>query len=378
MAEQKRYSQYEEAWNQSEKRVNTELQLARGFQVADVYLNRTYLESFSAAPIVPETRALMDTTTLRLLEITKIVYDQKEKFTDKLKSVYSALHSLNSAVALLIQSDGDAVRFFIGTRSVLNAAIAGDVLESTLKGNFPGISYCTLSVSETEKMIDEIKKSGIKSLSSVSVVPSMREENFDTESFVQGIEKFIDTMSGKTYAAVCLATPLDKAVTEQRKHGYEELCSALSPHAKLSLAYGENESSAVNESISSSFSKSVNRSVSNSNTTSSSHSSGTNASTSGGTSANFGTSSSQSDEGGSSGWNAGFGSNSGWSNGSFDSYTSGSSFTQSFSDSQGSSTTDGRTSGTTTTTGSSKTITLTYENKGVETLMKRAQARRGF
>ena len=46
MAEQKRYSQYEEAWNQSEKRVNTELQLARGFQVADVYLNRTYLESF--------------------------------------------------------------------------------------------------------------------------------------------------------------------------------------------------------------------------------------------------------------------------------------------------------------------------------------------
>lgn len=374
MAEQKRYSQYEEAWNQSEKRVNTELQLARGFQVADVYLNRTYLESFSAAPIVPETRALMDTTKLRLLEITKIVYDQKEKFTDKLKSVYSALHSLNSAVALLIQSDGDAVRFFIGTRSVLNAAIAGDVLESTLKGNFPGISYCTLSVSETEKMIDEIKKSGIKSLSSVSVVPSMRVENFDTESFVQGIEKFIDTMSGKTYAAVCLATPLDKAVTEQCKHGYEELCSALSPHAKLSLAYGENESSAVNESISSSFSKSVNRSVSNSNTTSSSHSSGTNASTSGGTSANFGTSSSQSDEGGSSGWNAGFGSNSGWSNGSFDSYTSGSSFTQSFSDSQGSSTTDGRTSGTTTTTGSSKTITLTYENKGVETLMKRAQA----
>lgn len=194
MAEQKRYSQYEEAWNQSEKRVNTELQLARGFQVADVYLNRTYLESFSAAPIVPGTRALMDTTKLRLLEITKIVYDQKEKFTDKLKSVYSALHSLNSAVALLIQSDGDAVRFFIGTRSVLNAAIAGDVLESTLKGNFPGISYCTLSVSETEKMIEEIKKSGIKSLSSVSVVPSMREENFDTESFVQGIEKFIDTM----------------------------------------------------------------------------------------------------------------------------------------------------------------------------------------
>ncbi len=374
MSEQKRYSQYEAAWSQSEKRVNTELQLARGFQVADIYLNRTYLDSFSSAPIVPASRASMDVTKMRLIEITKIVYDQKEKFTDKLKSVYSALHSLDSSVALMIQSDGNAVRFFIGIKSMANTAIAGDVLESTLKGNFPGINCRNLSVSETEKLIDDVKQSGIKSLASVSVVPSMREENFDTESFVQGIEKFIDTMSGKVYVTVCLATPLNKMVTEQRKHGYEELCSALSPHAKLSFAYGENESSAVNESISSSFSKSVNRSVSNSNTTSSSRSSGTNSSTSGGTSSNFGASSSQSSEGSSSGWNAGFGSNSGWSNGSFDSYTSGSSFTQSFSDSEGSTNTDGRSRGTTETVGSSKTITLTYENKGISTLMQRAQA----
>ncbi len=222
MAEQKRYSQYEQAWNQSEKRVRTELQLARGFQVADVYLNRTYLDSFSSAPIVQGSRALMDVTKMRLIEITKIVYDKKEKFTDKLKSVYSALHSLNSSVALVIKSDGNAVRFFIGIKSLANAAIAGDVLESTLKGNFPGISCYSLSVGETEKLIEEVEDSGIKSLASVSVVPSMREENFDTESFVQGIEKFIDTMNGKTYIAVCLATPLDKAVTEQRKHGYPQ------------------------------------------------------------------------------------------------------------------------------------------------------------
>ena len=132
MAEQKRYSQYEQAWNQSEKRVSTELQLARGFQVADVYLNRTYLDSFSSAPIVQGSRALMDVTKMRLIEITKIVYDKKEKFTDKLKSVYSALHSLNSSVALVIKSDGNAVRFFIGIKSFANAAIAGDVLVSTL------------------------------------------------------------------------------------------------------------------------------------------------------------------------------------------------------------------------------------------------------
>ena len=34
MEEQKRYFQYENAWNESEKRVNTKLQLAQGFNVA--------------------------------------------------------------------------------------------------------------------------------------------------------------------------------------------------------------------------------------------------------------------------------------------------------------------------------------------------------
>ena len=64
MTEQKRYSQYENAWNKSEKRVNTELKLAQGFNVADIYLNRTYLENFSAAPIVPASRNLLDSSKI--------------------------------------------------------------------------------------------------------------------------------------------------------------------------------------------------------------------------------------------------------------------------------------------------------------------------
>ena len=66
MAEIKRYSQYEKAWNESEKRVNTELQLAQGFRVADIYLNRTYLESFSATPIVSAPRELLNPSCMRV------------------------------------------------------------------------------------------------------------------------------------------------------------------------------------------------------------------------------------------------------------------------------------------------------------------------
>ena len=362
-----RGNDYENAWQKSSQRVNHELQLAQGFNVADIYLNRTYLDNFSSAPIIPANRNIMDISKIRTIEISKLVFDENEKFTDKLMSVYSALHSLNSCVALILKSDGDKIRFYIGIRSENNTAVCCDVLESTLKGNFPGIVFNQMNVSDTQNLINDIKGGGIKSLASVSIVPSMREEEeHDISTFVQGVEKFIDTMSGKAYTMICLATPLDHQTMQLKKHGYEELCSSLSPHAKLSVAYGKNESLAVNESISSSFSKSVNRSVSNSNSTSTSRSSGSNSSYNSGSSfnANF------SGDGSSFGW----GSNNGYSNGSFDSYTSGSSFTQSISDSEGSSTTDGMTKGETKTTGTSNTITLNFENKGVESLMQRAQA----
>ncbi len=361
-----RGSDYEKAWQKASQKANHELQLAQGFNVADIYLNRTYLDSFSSAPIIPASRAVMDISKIRTIEISKLVFDENEKFTDKLMSVYSALHSLNSSVALILRSDGDKIRFYIGIRAENNTAVAFDVLESTLKGNFPGIVFNSMNISDSQNIIDSIKASEIKSLSSVAIVPSMREEDNDISAFVQGIEKFIDTMSGKAYTMICLATPLDNRTMQLKKHGFEELCSSLSPHSKISVAYGKNESLAVNESISTSFSKSVNRSVSNSNSTSQSRSSGTNQSSSSGSSfsGNF------SGDGSSFGW----GSNDGYSNGSFDSYTSGSSFTRSISDSEGSSTTEGSTKGETVTTGTSNTITVNFENKGVENLMERAQA----
>lgn len=39
MGQVTRYSESEQAWNKSEQNRITELQLARGFQVADIYLN---------------------------------------------------------------------------------------------------------------------------------------------------------------------------------------------------------------------------------------------------------------------------------------------------------------------------------------------------
>ena len=73
-------------------------------------------------------------------------------------SVYSALHSLNSAVALIIDSDGEKIRFYMGTRSEQNSSLAGDILESTLKGNFPGIVYDSKDINDIQDVITGIQK----------------------------------------------------------------------------------------------------------------------------------------------------------------------------------------------------------------------------
>ena len=362
-----KYSEFEHAHQELVRRDNYKQELARGFNVADIYLNRTYLDNFAAAPIIPPDAEITDISKLRTIEISKIVYDENEKFTDKLMSVYSALYSLGISVALIIKSDGDIVRFFLGVRSEHNIAIAGDILESTLKGNFPGIMFNSMDIRQTDSLLSSIKAENIKSLASVTIVPSLRDDAVtDKEAFVQGIEKFIDTMSGKKYSVVCLATPLSSQTIQRRKHGYEEMASALSPYAKVSIAYGKNESLAVNESISSSFSKSVNHSVSNTNSTNTSYSSGTNRGRSSGSGYNM----NFQGDGSSFGWSGNYGETSG----SFDSYTSGSSFSQSFSDSSGETNTSGSSRGETRTDGTSDTLTLTYENKGIEFLIERANS----
>lgn len=210
MTQVTRYLETEQKWRKSEQQRLTELQLAQGFQVADIYLNRSYLDSFSSASIISANHSIMDTSKLRLIEISKLVFDANEKFTDKLMSVYSALHSLNSSVALIINSDGQKIKFYIGIRSEKNSSIAGDVLESTLKGNFTGIVYDSKDISDIESLITDIQKREIKSLSSVSIVSSMRDEVHNMDTFIQGIEKFIDTMNGKSYIMICLAAPLDR------------------------------------------------------------------------------------------------------------------------------------------------------------------------
>lgn len=321
--------------------------IANGLITADKFINKSYLIDISSSDVVPLKEDFNNTKGIRLYQIEKLVYDKEENINDKLISVYSSLLNINSSALLVISGEEKSVSFYIGIRSTENTAIAGVILEKSFLGNFPGSLLRRLRNDEIEEVMHDCveSSSSLKNVSCVTVVPSMRDENKD--KFVQGLEKFVDTMQGSKYTAVLIAQPVNKYGLEQRKRGLEEMYSALSPLAKTNLSYAENFSEAVTTGINENFSHSVNSSINitNGSNTSESYSR-------------------------SSGMNIGI-MGSGINSGSSRSYTTGQSWSRAVTKGTADTTSTGTSTSTAITTGNTRTFSAEHQNKSVASLMEK-------
>lgn len=355
------FKELEQRWDENDRRREYQQRIAQGFSLAETYLAQRHLDYFSASDILEMEGAHINDLDVRIYRIGKVVFDPEEQVNDKLISVYGGLHDIQSAVAIIIRATADGVAFYAATRSKAgaNANLAGETLRAALKGNFPGIDIAeSLADEERNAFLNALSGGDCPpgSLATVSLIPSERDEN--KQLFVQGIEKFIGSMMGKTYTAVLLATPVDPAMLTMRRHGYESLYSQMSPHAKISMSFAHSETDSVNEGLSFSMSDSFNQSVSESNGNSTS-----------------GTKGVSQNDGSSFNWSTdGFSTGSSSSSGTSSSYTTGSSFSHTVSSSTGKNKTDTINQGKTTTLGDTDTTSLTFENKSVLDLMKRAES----
>ena len=351
---------FDAKFNKTEQLISTakyKERINRGCLVADKYLNQRYLDNYSSRKILAINNNVYN--NIRVYCVKKIVYDLKEQINDKLISVFSSIHNINSPLAFIVESDGNSCKFYIVTREGVGSDLAGMTLTSSLKGNFPGIEISdVIKGSDKDSILNNAfyeRYDSINSLATVSLVPSERDD--DKNKFIQGIEKFLNSMVNESYSAVFLATPVDADKLAERKRGFEALYSNLSPHAKQSFSYSTNETKSMNESISSSFTDAINSSVSKSNGTSESNSSGSNSGSSTGFSFN-------SKDGG--------GFSSGSSSGSFSSYTTGVTFSESVSNGSSKSQTEGKNIGEGLSKGKTDTTTINYENKSISILLEKA------
>lgn len=341
-------------------------QISEGLLSADNIINRNYLiDATSRDVLIPEEDPTW-ANRIRLFQIKKIVYDKKENVNDKLISVFASLQNIQGSVLLIIEGKLEGVNIYIGVKetpnSVTNIKTSADVLKSSFLGNFPGSELVLKKTPEAVRILESIVASDddfqAKTVSNVTVIPSMRDKEKD--KFVQGLEKFIDTMRSvnQEYCAILISTAVSKADLELRKRGLEDMYAALSPLAKTTLAYGENTSNAVTEGTSSTFTDSINENISNTNGTNT----GTNSSES------WGTSSGDSFNAG------GFGFNSGKNHSKSKGYSSGQSWSRSVSRGTSQSTSTGTNTSTSKTDGSSLNMTVEHQNKSVMSIMEKIDA----
>jgi len=240
--------------NQLEKKINSALSF-----IEKDYLNDRKYEIIDVNEI-KSIEELDFNKSIRLLKLEKFVYEKDEKMISKLSSVYSALHGDNSSVFLLLNSDGKECDLYLGVKSVNNAVQSFNILESSVRGNFPGTKLnCNYMNENIENLMGEIiPENNNSELTSVIGIPSLKNEK--NEDFLQGIENLINGMQGKKFSALIIADPISHSQLTLARKSYEDIYTQLSIFKDTTFNLSKNEAITLTETIGESIGKTYNES----------------------------------------------------------------------------------------------------------------------
>lgn len=229
--------------------------IERGFQealqVVDDIVLKNYLARLEDLEIVPLDQAtLLENLSdnVRFFKINQMVYEKNEFSTYKFASVFNALSTLNCAVFVVIDSDGQKTDFYMGIRSLCSDRTTDslkETLEKSMKGQFPGIKTTALFDTDMQEMLDRVD---VRSISAVSCVANIKDHQIrDNQSFVQGLEKLAFAMQGSKYTALILANGATQAQLSAIRQSYESIYTQLVPFAKSQVQYSSNRAISLSQ-----------------------------------------------------------------------------------------------------------------------------------
>lgn len=231
--------------------------LENAFGLADSLVLKKYLYEIQALPIrkADELKQIKIGDNVRFYHIDRLVYDKQENIHDKLVTVYSSLCSEKEAsLVLLLRGTPQQVNFYIGvtSRSIQNTdttsvANVTKRFNKLFLGQFPG-SQTTLVKQELKVGLDtptliEDCFNGVTTVAAVSGVGNIRNHNeIKSIEFVQGMEKLVDSMRGRTYTAIYIADAVKPQEIDSLCSQYEDLYATLSPFKESVHTLSKNDS----------------------------------------------------------------------------------------------------------------------------------------
>jgi len=253
--------------------------IAQLFVDASKVVYKTYLKDLHKMEVVPcpdELTELKLENIAQFFRVERFVSEINENYRDKLVSVFNAVANCGGSVIILINSDGEKIGYYFGTKTLdeQNPKILNnsrDALEKTLKGNFPGTKIKRVRVgNEIDGLLDSVFRNKTherqeKHICTITGVAGLRSKEETRENlFIQGMEKLVNAMQGETYSLLLIADPVSPEYLDSVRRGYEDIYSKLSPLAGYELSYGENESKNVSNSLTKGFSESLSKSITDS------------------------------------------------------------------------------------------------------------------
>lgn len=223
-----------------------EKQFQKAFNIVDDVVLKNYITKLTEMEIIPldeETINRNIQENVRLFKINEMVYQKDEYSTYKFASVFNAVASSQSAIFIIIDSDGEKTDFYMGIRSMNpenSTKTSYDTLQNAIRGQFPGIKTSNLLEDEMNHLFKNIKGNSIASVSSVA--NSKYKDQNDNKFFIQGLEKLALSMQGEKYTGVIIANTTDQDELLNVRKGYEDIYTMMSPFANLQVSYGSNSS----------------------------------------------------------------------------------------------------------------------------------------
>lgn len=227
--------------------------LTHGYQAAlkvvdDVVL-KNYISELTKMEVIPLNKSVLDSNldkNVCFFKITEMVYEKDEFAPYKFASVFNILSMAESAIFIIIDSDGTKTDFYMGVRSPEGspypAGTMSNIVEGAMKAYFPG-----MKTPETQYDSNEMKRIvariAEKNISAVSCVANQKEQsNIVNQSFTQGLEKLVLAMQHEKYTGIIIANGTTQTQLKELRRGYETIYTQLSALATTQVNYASNNS----------------------------------------------------------------------------------------------------------------------------------------
>lgn len=347
--------------------------LERSLYSAEYMINKSYLPDLAKMSILPtfNIENINFSAEVRLFKLERLVQNNKQSVLESLTAIYTALGKSGHSLFFVLESDGHTTQIYLGIKSKINSFeghSAGELLKATFEGQFSGSSLSAISntrLSEIFQNTVNYEESDSAGVTAVTAIPSLSVEN--RENFMQGMERFIDAAEGKVYQAIILAEAVAEELLQTISRGYEQIYTQISPYAKKTFSYSQQESDNVAETLSTGITETLAQSVGLTETRGQSTATGTNESKQTGSSNNKGISIAPIGLGGNigGGYSSSETKGNNYTESENTSETNNKTQTSSNARMQNSSTTNGKTIGT------SEQNTIEFQNKSVQQMLKK-------